>query len=462
VAGPLEGTVLDTIPSWHTTWKQWQEWHPDTVVMLPPDNPRHTDPRHGHGREEYFERPGLAYNEAPLFLPTITVSEYDERIEEQRLILGITEKVDPVRAYPINEVKKHGSVVNDVLDDEPVVVWTDPRPAGFTMAAFSRQLDDQVLEFETHNGAFVDKQTGSTWHLQGHATTGPLAGKKLRPVRWIVTRWAGWSFAFQETELWTSDKKESSWDIKDGVFEPLISALSEQGISFNVLEEMFDVERLQGTDRGIVADLNDDRFRIYHFKTNASASEAAYALPYSTQVGPYVLQSWPVDQWTDWTKTQRKPDNEISWSPLIDEASGYSDSIRSRLKLKYGLTQDVEVKTIAVILECLKSKGYKLKNIWLVPSRSLDSKAEAMMEISIGQEKFVIHRFSNAQDAQQYASRWPAALSSGCFVLRSTPLGMYYVAKYEIGEKPANEVKWSSLIKDSEFQQILDMLTKEK
>ncbi len=33
VAGELLGDKLDYLPSWHTTWKQWKELHPDTVAL---------------------------------------------------------------------------------------------------------------------------------------------------------------------------------------------------------------------------------------------------------------------------------------------------------------------------------------------------------------------------------------------------------------------------------------------
>jgi hypothetical protein len=98
IDGPQKGQFLDQIPTYHMTWRQWASIHPKTDVMLPPNDPHHRDARHGHGREEYFSRPGMD----PPLAKTIT-GRFDRRYPENEIVLGIN--IDAgIRAYPIKEV----------------------------------------------------------------------------------------------------------------------------------------------------------------------------------------------------------------------------------------------------------------------------------------------------------------------------------------------------------------------
>ena len=49
-------------------------------------------------------------------------------------------------------------------------------------AAYSRQLEGRMLEFELRDGRIADAATGSVWNLFGEAVEGPLAGSPPRSV----------------------------------------------------------------------------------------------------------------------------------------------------------------------------------------------------------------------------------------------------------------------------------------
>ncbi len=120
IDGPAKGQFLEQLPTYHTTWEQWKAGHPETDVMLPPDDPHHRDARHGHGREEYFSRPGMD----PPLAKTIT-GRFDHRYPENEMVLGIN--IDAgIRAYPLLELKREGGVFNDALGDVPLVVFGGP------------------------------------------------------------------------------------------------------------------------------------------------------------------------------------------------------------------------------------------------------------------------------------------------------------------------------------------------
>jgi hypothetical protein len=68
-------------------------------------------------------------------------------------------------------------------------VIAESRDAG-TATAFDRRVDEPVLSLRpAGNGRFKDSQTGSTWDITGTSIAGPLAGKRLRPVRHDVQFW---------------------------------------------------------------------------------------------------------------------------------------------------------------------------------------------------------------------------------------------------------------------------------
>ena len=77
-------------------------------------------------------------------------------------------------------------------------------------AAFSRQLEDRRLEFESNeDGKIMDRQTKSTWTLAGVADSGPLRGKKLQPVTYIMEEWFIWATYHPQTTIWPVKKPEA-------------------------------------------------------------------------------------------------------------------------------------------------------------------------------------------------------------------------------------------------------------
>ncbi len=96
--------------------------------------------------------------------------------------------------------------MNDTLGGEPIVVIYDENAR--MGLAYSRALDDQVLEFfNTGDQEFSlrDEQTRSTWNRQGTATTGPLEGLSLEFVPSFISEWYGWSGYHPETMLFQAE-----------------------------------------------------------------------------------------------------------------------------------------------------------------------------------------------------------------------------------------------------------------
>jgi hypothetical protein len=141
--GPLKGTQLELLPFKLTTWSNWLENYPDTLVMI------NDVSRLGSARQGF--RPDFVIG---LVLDNIAKAYYYEDVAAV-------------------------SVVNDQLGTTPVVVWAE----NSDYTAYVRQLGDQTLSFIQEGDAIVDQETGSTWDLQrGLAKTGPLEGQGLQAV----------------------------------------------------------------------------------------------------------------------------------------------------------------------------------------------------------------------------------------------------------------------------------------
>jgi hypothetical protein len=141
--GPLQGTQLELLPFQLTTWSNWFDNYPETLVMTNDVN------RLGNARQG--------------FRPDYVVG----------LVLGNTSK-----AFYYEDVAEV-RVINDSIAATPVVVWAENND--FT--AYVRRLDDQTLTFVLEGDEIIDLETGSIWDLRrGLAKEGPLAGEGLQSV----------------------------------------------------------------------------------------------------------------------------------------------------------------------------------------------------------------------------------------------------------------------------------------
>lgn len=188
LTGPLAdtGIRMELLPVIHTTWEEWRDLHPDTLVPIwntgYEDRYRELEPGGG----------GLS----PRFQSTLLNS--DDRLAENQLVVGAGVG-DAFRAYVLDEYGDSLTVIPDVLGGHPIVVFAD---AGSDFGiAFSAVIDDRILDFDVADGVILDA-TGTTWDITGLATTGPLAGAQLQFVTSFVTEWYGWAAYYPSTEIY--------------------------------------------------------------------------------------------------------------------------------------------------------------------------------------------------------------------------------------------------------------------
>lgn len=100
VSGPLKGQMLEQLPMAHTSWRDWRQQHPDTLVLS-------TDTGY---RRDYSEPPygGYAQSEQIWF----PVRSNSPRYHPKELVIGL-ELNGQVKAYPFVELSKGSATVHD-------------------------------------------------------------------------------------------------------------------------------------------------------------------------------------------------------------------------------------------------------------------------------------------------------------------------------------------------------------
>lgn len=173
----FQGQSLELLPVQEMSWSRWKGLYPDTKVVSSDI---------GLGRN-YRVYPYGSYKE-------LTSNEllFDMSVDRTRLI---KERVLAIRdgsggqGYPYGELRELGSVaaVNDVVGGVPTVVFYEEDHGG-TALAFDARVQGRVLTFDAGSsgsesgGVWTDRETGSTWTVDGLATSGPLVGARL-PTR---------------------------------------------------------------------------------------------------------------------------------------------------------------------------------------------------------------------------------------------------------------------------------------
>lgn len=133
VKGPLLNRDLEIVPAIQTTWQQWANLHPDTLVL---------DKRGSYGNdnyEGYYENGSTGI---------IGESNKDRRLPKKELVMGMTVS-GLAKAYPFSSISQQ-TVINDHFAGEEVVITFDSTSE--SGAAFVRRLDGRNLNFEAAPG----------------------------------------------------------------------------------------------------------------------------------------------------------------------------------------------------------------------------------------------------------------------------------------------------------------------
>lgn len=196
LAGPLAGKRMTVIPSLILTWERWKTLHADSWVLA-------EDARLS---PHYTARATAVSCPLPTGLASELPHKVDARLRADALVLGIRE-AGHAAAYPLtNKDGRYGSealAFEKTLGSQKLVLFSDP--AARTAAAYHPLLKDRPLSFvassEGNTPRWIDRETHSTWTLEGQCTVGPLKGQSLVPADSIRARWYAWSASYPKSEI---------------------------------------------------------------------------------------------------------------------------------------------------------------------------------------------------------------------------------------------------------------------
>ena len=201
IVGDLAGYALEPLPAQLIGYGEFKASFPNGVVLG-----RDTGFRRDYGRNPY---PG--YDSAS-GSPFLFRGRVDDRLRAGERVVAIA-LGGKATAYAFTHLQEVG-VVNDVVGGLPVVVLWSPETASALDArsiadakavgsgvAFGREVAGRTLTFEPGDGAFTDRETGSTWSITGEAVAGALEGVQLPPVVHANHFWFAWAAFYPETRL---------------------------------------------------------------------------------------------------------------------------------------------------------------------------------------------------------------------------------------------------------------------
>jgi len=200
VLGELAGTdvTLDLLPIVLTTWEEWQNQHPDTLVVdIETGFPRNYTPGAAYGG--YFA-------DADTMFP---VAQRNERLPAKSQIYALRLAGLP-KAYPI-DLLIEGGVVNDALGEtnvvliapaEPVLVDGDNQYVGevtYQAGAEVRAYDrgDHTFNAGPDDETLLD-ENGRSWQITEDALISP-DGEEAPRLGGHLAYWFGWYAFFPNT-----------------------------------------------------------------------------------------------------------------------------------------------------------------------------------------------------------------------------------------------------------------------
>lgn len=190
IVGELAGQSLKRLPLDTLEWKNWKKLHPETKVLS-----TNTGFNRNYNVDPYS---GYYGNDFVMF----PLENLDQRLHPKTVVYGVAIEGE-AKAYPADEVKKMGGVVNDIVGGTPIVVLHHPEAN--TVKIYARTVLGEILELEAANGVLVDKSSGSRWSYDGEGLSEQYAGVQLTEVISPPNFWFAWAAFHPETDLFLAE-----------------------------------------------------------------------------------------------------------------------------------------------------------------------------------------------------------------------------------------------------------------
>jgi hypothetical protein len=189
VSGRLvaSGIRLKKLPLIVTTWREWRDLHPDTLI-LSLDTGYKRDYRPGAAYGEYFASPDLMF----------PVPNRDNRLRPKEEVFTLLVQGQP-KAYVLSKL---GDILNDEVGGEKLVLITDRRNGA--VRAYAR--GESIFKARKTRSS-VEAADGSMWALSEEALINPSTGERLPRLAGHLAYWFGWRSFYPQTLLYDGKKR---------------------------------------------------------------------------------------------------------------------------------------------------------------------------------------------------------------------------------------------------------------
>lgn len=180
VVGKYTGEQLQLLPSQIVSFEQFKNAYPTGKVLS----------KQTGFDKKYGVNPYTDYDSRHVPYAWFFRNPLDTRLPAMERVLGVVSG-NKVTAYPFSMLNTR-PLIQQQLDGKPVLIVSKSGIASsvdkrlireskdtLMVAAYSRAVDDKVLDFVLSGADIMDVQTESTWNLFGEAVAGPLAGTRL-------------------------------------------------------------------------------------------------------------------------------------------------------------------------------------------------------------------------------------------------------------------------------------------
>jgi len=186
-AGELKGEALRVVPSQLSSFGDFVRAYPNGRVLARP------------GSGTYTSTPYPDYDSRSQPYAGFFGGHLDTRLPAMARVVGVG-----ARAYPYATLATHGNPAL-VSEGDLVIFWggSARSPLSSSTIAEGRVVGSSGVfrsgarHFSAAGGTIKDRETGSTWSLDGIALSGPLKGAELPEVPHLDAFWFAWA-AFHE------------------------------------------------------------------------------------------------------------------------------------------------------------------------------------------------------------------------------------------------------------------------
>lgn len=169
IAGDDAGKKLTIYPSIVMRWDEWREAHPDGLVLSDDTGYVREYGRHPYGG--YETSVGVFFPVNHLTTGILPLKDVVYRVDQGERVGIFSQRYLGFQKEPnLTLGEGEGAVEAAAFMDYDT----------FTVRVFDRRVGDQVLTFEREGKTTIrDKETGTTWSLEGVALRGALSGQRL-------------------------------------------------------------------------------------------------------------------------------------------------------------------------------------------------------------------------------------------------------------------------------------------